>query len=43
MRKQYNVINLWDPFKVYCKISGTHFRVLEEWYGYLVNVVELFK
>jgi len=27
----------------YCEISGTHFKILDEWYEYLENAVELFK
>jgi len=23
----------------YCEISGTHFKILDEWYAYLENVV----
>jgi hypothetical protein len=34
------VIDCCEFSGTYCKISETHFRVLEEWYGYLENVVE---
>jgi hypothetical protein len=28
---------------LYCEFYGTHVRVLNEWYGYLENMVEWFK
>jgi hypothetical protein len=33
----------FPTFEMYYGVGGTHVRILDEWYGYLKNMVEWFK